>query len=140
MTENGYGPAGQDYVLASGRKVRFEQPDLYAIAEGQADLPNEVAAEIFNLIFRGRRTVDLAQLYTADTKHMRTLYRAAQQVIVPRLKLEDDDEDGVIGRREVSVPDLGAAYNFLVLFAAPPSPPAQPESDSVAPAQSTPTE
>jgi len=120
-----YAPAGQDYTLQSGRTVRFETPDLFAIAEGRMDIPNEVAADLFQLIYRGRPPAQPVEQFLADQKHTRSLFYAAQLVIAPRIKLEDDDETGVIDRRELGMPDLGAAYSFL-LFGPPPPPPPEP--------------
>lgn len=140
MDEPTYGPAGQDYTLASGRKVRFEQPDLFALAQGKADIPNAVVADIFNLLYRDRKAIDPAQQLVADQAHTQRLYYIGQMVLVPRLKLDDDDETGVIGRKEVSLGDLGSAFNFLLYGPPPPSPPAKPESNPLAPAQSTPGE
>lgn len=130
--EETFAPAGQDYTLGSKRKVRFEQPDLWALANSKLDIPNEVAADILNLIYRGRRTADPAQLLLADQKHTQTLYYAAQLVMVPRLKLDADDE-GVVDIREVTMSDLGAAYTFLLF-----GPPAPPDVLQPAPGQDAP--
>lgn len=140
MDEPTYGPAGQDYTLASGRRVRLEQPDLFAMAEGKADIPNAVAADIFNLLYRDRKPIDPAQQLVADQQHTQRLYYIAQMVLVPRLKLDDDDADGVIGRKEVSLVDLGTAYNFLLYGPPPPPPPAQPPADQGAATESAPAE
>lgn len=140
MDETPYGPAGQDYTLASGRPVRFEQPDLFALAQGQLDIPNQAAADIFGLIYRDRKAIDPAQQLIADQAHTRRLYEAAQLVIVPRLRLDDDDETGVVGRKEVSLPDLGAAYSFLLYGPPPPPAPPQPAPDPGAAPEPTPAE
>lgn len=120
-----YGPAGQDYTLASGRKVRFEQPDLFALASGSGDLPNTIAADIFELIYQGRRETDPVQLLLSNQQHTRKLFHCLQVIMVPRLKLDDDDPDGVVSRREVSASDLAAGYSFLS-FGPPFAPNPQP--------------
>ena len=110
----GVAPVSTPYTIQSGREVRFETPDLFALANGRMDIPNEVAADLFQLIYRGRPAAQPVEQFLIDQKHTRSLFYAAQLVIVPRVKLEDDDETGVIDRRELGMPDLGAAYSFLL--------------------------
>ncbi len=112
--EETYKPASQAYVLSSGRKVMFSTPDLYAMARGSGGIPNIVAATIFDLLYRGRRDVDPAQLFLNDQQHTQKLFNALQAIMEPRLKLDDDDEEGVVGRKEVNLADLGAGYSFLL--------------------------
>lgn len=124
-------PVSTPYTLQSGREVRFHTPDLFALASGQMDIPNEVAADLFQLIYRGRPAAQPVEQFLIDQKHTRSLFYAAQLVITPRVKLEDDDETGVIDRRELGMPDLGAAYSFLLFGPATVATPEPPDGADV---------
>ena len=101
------------YTLASGREVTFTMPDLFALASGRLDVPNEAQAELFRLLYDGGFDATPAQQLLSDQRYMRSLFHTAQLIISPRVRLDDDDADGVIDRRELALPDLLAAYSFL---------------------------
>lgn len=140
MTENEYGPAGQDYTLASGRKVRFVQPNLRHMARGEGGIATEVIADALNLIYRGRQIIDPAQILLGDQRHTDALLNVAQLVMEPRLKLDDDDEEGVVDVRECTMQDLSASYTFLVFGPVAPAANPQPADAQDAAQESAPTE
>lgn len=107
------------YTLASGRAVTFEQPDYLELVSGKIDLPNSAKRDIWELLLRYQQDVTPDEQLIADEKWIRAHYYAAQLVIRPRVKLDDDDEEGVIHRRELSLPDLLAVYAFLRFGPAP---------------------
>jgi hypothetical protein len=120
----GHGPAPltQAYTLLNGRAVTFEMPDLFAMASGQADIPNAAQAEIYRLLYGDGEAVAPAQQLVNDQRYMRSLFYTAQLVIRPRVRL-DDEEEGEIDRRELALSDLLAAFSFL-RYGPPPALPA----------------
>ncbi len=118
---NNFGPIRRDYTLASGRPVVFEQPDMLAFASGKIEMPSQAKLDVWHLLYRAG-VDDPAQQLLSDERYARSLYYAAQLVITPRVRLDDDDE-GEIDRRELALPDLLAAYTFLRF--GPPAPAAR---------------
>lgn len=105
-------PPTQPYTLASGRTVTFTQPDLFDLASGKVDLPNSAKLDIWHLLYRAGLD-DPTQQLLSDERYARSLYYAAQLVTTPRIRLDDEDDAAIIDRRELGLPDLLAAYNFL---------------------------
>ncbi len=105
-------PITRPYTLGSGRAVTFEQPDLFDLASGKIDIPNAAKLDIWHLLYRAGAD-DPQQQLLSDERYARSLYYAAQLVIRPRVRLDDEDADAVIERRELSLPDLLAAFSFL---------------------------
>lgn len=113
-------PITRPYTIASGRTVTFAQPDLFDLASGKVELPNSAKLDIWSLLLRGGED-DPKQQLLSDEKYIRSLYYCAQLVATPRVKLDDEDEEGVVDRREWSLTDLLASFRFLRF--GPPSPP-----------------
>lgn len=111
-TPEPHAPLSQPYTLASGRVVTFTQPDMFDLASGKVELPNTAKLEIYHLIYRGGMD-DPQQQLLSDERYTRSLYYCAQLVITPRVRLDDEDGEAVIDRRELSIPDLLAAFRFL---------------------------
>lgn len=112
-TPETYAPASAPITIASGRACLMVQPDQYALASGEIDIPNSAKRDIWELVLRyNAKLADPAEQLLADEKWVRAHYYMAQLVLTPRLKLDDDDEKGVIDRRELSLPDLLAIYDF----------------------------
>ena len=107
-----YARPQQEYTLASGRPVVFKNPDFYALASGGIELPNQTKLDIWEMVYRGLPDVPKEQLLS-DERYTRTLFHCAQLVTEPRVRLDDDDEEGVVERWEWILPDLLAAYSFL---------------------------
>ncbi len=107
-----YGPASKPFVLSSGRLCTLVQPDMYELASGRIDLPNQAKLDVWDLLLRYNTTDDPTQQLLSDEKWVRSHYYAAQIALQPRLKLDDDDAEGVIDRRELSLPNLLAIYDF----------------------------
>jgi hypothetical protein len=125
-----YGPAMRDYTLSSGRPVRLVQPDMLDLASGKVDLPNAAKSDVWNLLLRYRADADPAQQLLADEKWIRSHYYLAFLALDPPLKLDDDDDaKGVIDRRELSLPDLLAIYDFCRFGRAPDAPDWEPGAD-----------
>lgn len=114
-------PPTRPYTLGSGRVVTFTQPDLFDLASGKIELPNSAKADIWHLIYRNGAD-DPQQQLLSDERYARSLFYAAQLVITPRVRLDDEDAEAVIDRRELSLPDLLAAYSFL-RYGPPPATP-----------------
>ena len=112
-TMTDHAPSSSPYTLSSGRVVTFVQPDLFDLASGKIDLPNSAKRDVWDLLLRYQATAKPDEQLIADERWIRSHYYAAQLVIAPRLKLDDDDADGVIDRKELSLPDLLAVYDFL---------------------------
>lgn len=112
-------PISRPYTLASGRAVAFVQPDYFDLASGKVDLPNSAKRDIWELLLRYGGDATPEQQLLSDEKWIRAHYYAAQLTIHPRLKL-DEDEEGEIDRKELSLPDLLAVYAFL-RFGPPPA-------------------
>ncbi len=106
-------PTNRPYTLSSGRAVTFEQPDLFDLASGKVDLPNSAKRDIWDLLLRYGGDAKPDEQLLADERWIRAHFYAAQLVIVPRVRLDEDDETGVIERKELSLPDLLAVYSFL---------------------------
>ncbi len=122
-----YGPASMPFVLSSGRHCMLVQPDMYALASGKIDMPNRAKLDIWDLLLRYSTGDDPTQQLLSDEKWIRSHFYAAQLALEPRLKLDDDDAEGVIDRRELSLPNLVAIYDFS-RFGLPSEPPARGES------------
>lgn len=111
--ETGYGPVSASITIASGRPCRMVQPDQFALASGEIDIPNSAKRDIWELVLRyAPQSNDPSEQLLADEKWVRSHYYMAQLVLEPRVKLDEDDEKGVIDRRELSLPDLLAIYDF----------------------------
>lgn len=111
-TNKAFGPLRQEYTLLSGRVVVFEMPDLFAFANGQTQIPNSAQLDIYELLYRPA-PVDPKQQLLSDQQFTRSLFYTAQLVITPHVKLDDDEEEGEIDRRELALSDLLAAFSFL---------------------------
>jgi hypothetical protein len=124
----------RSHTIASGRVVTFTSPDLFDLASGRIELPNQAKLDIWGLLLRGGDE-DPAQQLLSDEKYIRSLYYSAQLVSTPRIRIDDEDADGVIDRREWSLPDLLAAFRFL-RYGPPPAParPEPPAAENPAPA------
>lgn len=107
-----YGPASMPYTISSGRPCRLVQPPLFDLASGKIDMPNSAKSDVWTLLLRYSTGDDPAQQLLADEKWTRSHFYAAQLALEPRLKLDEDDEKGVIDQRELSIPDLLAIYDF----------------------------
>jgi hypothetical protein len=114
-----HAPASRPYTLSSGRVVIFEQPDLFDLASGRIDIPNAAKRDIWELLLRYQETANPNEQLIADERWIRAHFYAAQLVIRPRVKLDDDDKEAVIDRKELSLPDLLAVYAFLRFGPAP---------------------
>lgn len=111
-TATTYAPPVLPYTLSSGRPVAFTQPDLFDLASGNIELPNQAKLDVWGLLLRGGDD-DPAQQLLSDEKYIRSLYYAAQLVTSPRVRLDDEDESAVVDRREWSLVDLLAAFRLL---------------------------
>lgn len=105
-------PPTESYTLWSGRAVVFTYPDMWELSTGQISIPNVAKQAIWKLLLRGGDD-DPQQQLLADERYVQSLYYAAQLITTPRLKLDDDDPEGVIDRKEWTLPDLLAAWRFL---------------------------
>lgn len=121
-------PLEQDYTLLNGRAVRLVMPDLFAMANGKADIPNQAQAEVYRLLYGDGEPIAPAQQLLNDQRYMRSLFYTAQLVICPRVRL-DDEEEGEIDRRELALPDLMACFSFL-RYGPPPPVPAPTDRDA----------
>jgi hypothetical protein len=108
-----HAPISRPYTLSSGRAVTFVQPDLFDLASGKVDLPNSAKRDIWEMLLRYAGNAKPDEQLLADERWIRAHFYAAQLVIVPRVRLDEDDETGVIERKELNLPDLLAVYSFL---------------------------
>ena len=115
----GPAPLSEAHTLLNGREVRFVMPDMFAFASGKADIPNQVQAEIYQLIYRGNDEPTPEKQFFYDQRWSRTLYYIAQMCIHPRVKLEADEE-GEIDVRELALSDLLACFSFFRYGPPPP--------------------
>lgn len=106
-------PITRPYTLGSGRAVTFTQPDLFDLVSGKIELPNSAKRDIWELLLRYQQDTNPNEQLLADERWIRAHFYAAQLVITPRVRLDDDDPDAVIDRKELSLPDLLAVYAFL---------------------------
>lgn len=107
-----FAPARKAYILSSGRPVEFVQPNLLALASGKIDLPNLTKQGIWNVLMQ-RLPEDSQQQLLADERWAHSHFAAAQLVLFPRLRLDEEDEEGVIDPVELSMDDLVQVYFFL---------------------------
>jgi hypothetical protein len=123
-----YAPLTQAYTLLNGRPVQFVMPDMFAFASGSIDIPNDVQAAIYRLIYRGAESVADAQQLIYDQRWTRSMYYVAQLCIAPRVRLEADEE-GEIDVRELMLDDLLACFSFF-RYGPPPALPAAADQNA----------
>jgi hypothetical protein len=127
-TAQAYAPLTQAYTLLNGRPVQFSMPDMFAFASGNIDVPNDVQAAIYRLLYRGAESVSEPQQLIYDQRWTRSMYYVAQLCIAPRVRLEADEE-GEIDVRELMLDDLLACFSFF-RYGPPPALPAAADQDA----------
>jgi hypothetical protein len=107
-----YAPLTQAYTQINGRPVRFVMPHPLKFANGQVDVPNDVQADIYRLLFNPFEVVPPEKQFLYDQRYHRSLLYLYQLVCTPRVQL-DEDEEGEISALELGWPDLMAGFQFF---------------------------
>ncbi len=117
-THNNVAPLSQDWRLANGQMATFEMPNMLKFANGSFDIPNDLQAEIYELIYgNGTMSIHPMEQLNFSRHKLRGLYALFAIVCVNPIFVLDDDlrEAGQIGPRNVGWIDVSAAYNFFRL-------------------------
>lgn len=107
-----YAPLTQDYIQTNGRPVRFSMPHPLKFANGQIDVPNQVQAEIYRLLFDPFEIIPPEKQLLYDQRYHRSMLYIYQLVCNPRVQL-DEEEEGEISALELAWPDLMAGFQFF---------------------------
>lgn len=136
----------EEWLLANGRRCRFEMPDMLAFAAGDIPLANTAQADIYELLYKGDLpSVDDVAIINDKRRRTRGLYALFALVAIdpdhngPILALDDDErEPWQIGPRAIAWGDLGGCHAFFrfgpSIFSAPAAHPGSPAGQDAAPA------
>lgn len=101
-------------TLPSGRSVRLEMPNLYAILMQVGKVPSPQVAAVMKLLSDVGLLddgINEAQRMENRRQHLIGLYHVAELCLVePRLKLKEEPAEGEIGPADLSFRDVEVIY------------------------------
>lgn len=109
-------PLSQVWQLTNSRDtVLFEMPNMIEFANGSFDIPNQMQADIYELIYGNGSFASMAAQLNYNKQRLRGLYALFSIVCVkPKFVLDDEErQEGEIGPRNVGWIDVMGAYNFF---------------------------
>lgn len=114
QAQGGGSPAPTEYLLPSGRRVLWRQPDMFAILAFTGTLPDPITAAAIKLLTNeGAYTpTDNPLYYVHQAERIKGMYGlVAHGMVSPRLDVSKEWGDGdVLGRRDISFGDVEHLY------------------------------
>lgn len=104
----------QERTLQHGRVVTLALPDLYELAGGNIDIPNEALLDITDLALYGAAISERKERLQDNKRSLRAAFEIASLCLVsPKLVLRGERDEDDLNTRDLTIADLDMISTFF---------------------------